>query len=181
VRDHRSQQALVAIRRILRATEFSAKRLARSAGLTTSQLVVLQILTEEGEATPGTISARVGLSHATVTTLIDRLEKRGFVARRRGEDDRRKVWIELTPEGRTALAGLPDTLQHRFQTRFADLPDWERAYIVAALERVAALLDAEHIDAAPVLDLGDIGSSPEDERVDGRIETRITTDADPRG
>ncbi|MDX6749348.1 MarR family transcriptional regulator [Geminicoccaceae bacterium 1502E] len=154
--EQRAQTALIALRRILRATELGSKQLARTFRLTTSQLIVLEILSERGQATAGAIAARAGLGQATVTALVDKLEQRGLVVRRRGEADRRQVWIELLDEGRRALAEVPGTLQTRFRDKFTGLEDWEQAYIVAALERVAALLDADKIDAAPVLDVGEI-------------------------
>lgn len=154
--EQRAQTALISLRRILRATELGSKQLARTFRLTTSQLIVLEILNERGQATAGAIAARAGLSQATVTALVDKLAQRGLVVRRRGETDRRQVWIELLDDGRRALAEVPGTLQTRFCANFERLPAWEQAYIVAALERVAALLDADKIDAAPVLDVGEI-------------------------
>jgi hypothetical protein len=54
------------------------------------------------------------------------------------------------------LSSAPDMMQDRFQDRFAQLPDWEQAMIVAMLERLTALLNADGIDAAPVIDAGAI-------------------------
>jgi hypothetical protein len=66
------------------------------------------------------------------------------------------VWIELTNTGKAALENSPDLLQHRFVKGFDNLEDWEQSMIIAALERVSALLDAGKVDAAPVLDVGDL-------------------------
>lgn len=141
----RARTTLIAIRRILRVTELSARALTRETGLNISQLLVLQILEEIGETTAGNVAARANLKQATVTSLLDKLEQRGLVRRKRGESDRRKVWIELLPAGHEALANAPDMLQERFRARFQELPDWEQAYLMGALERVAALLDAEDL------------------------------------
>jgi len=54
------------------------------------------------------------LTQATVTTLLNRLQERGLVTRRRGEDDRRKVYVELTPEGIRQLDRAPESLHERF-------------------------------------------------------------------
>ena len=54
----------------------------------------------------------------------------------------------------------PDALQQRFVQRFESLEDWEQAMVVASLERVAAMLDADEIDASPVLSVGEIVSQP---------------------
>lgn len=152
----RTEQALVALRQILRATELNARALARRSGLTPSQLIILQLIARTPDATPGAIARAASLTQATVTALIDRLERAGFVRRRRDLADRRRVFVDVTEQGRAALAATPDTLQDRFESRFAALADWEQSMLIAALERVAYLLNAEEIDAAPVLDYGAI-------------------------
>lgn len=163
--DERAQSSLIALRRILRVTEMNERLLARRSGVTTPQLIVMQIVAESGEATPKTIARRAGVGQATATALIDKLEARGFAQRERGSTDRRQVFVSLTDAGRAALAASPDPLHARFVTRFSALPDWEQAMLVAALERTAALLDASGIDASPVLHAGAIdqpGNGPPD-------------------
>src|SRR5690606_6760432 len=49
-----------------------------------------------GAQTPGAIAREIRLTPAAVTALVDRLEKRGDVARRSDPDDRRKVWVSTT-------------------------------------------------------------------------------------
>lgn len=152
----RSQQALSAMRQILRATENYARNLSRSTGLTASQLLLLQVLDQHGETTAGQIAAHMGITQATTTSLLHKLEARALVRRQRGDSDRRQVWLSLTAEGREKLAAAPDGLQEIFKERFENLESWEQAMLVAALERVVALLDADALDAAPVLDVGAI-------------------------
>lgn len=152
----RSQQALSAMRQILRATENYARNLSRSTGLTASQLLLLQVLDQHGETTAGQIAAHMGITQATTTSLLHKLEARDLVRRQRGDSDRRQVWLSLTAEGRDKLAAAPDGLQEIFKERFENLESWEQAMLVAALERVVALLDADALDAAPVLDVGAI-------------------------
>ncbi|MBB5517838.1 MarR family winged helix-turn-helix transcriptional regulator [Amphiplicatus metriothermophilus] len=152
----KAEQALVALRRILRATEINARALARRAGLTPSQLIILQVISRAENVTLGAIAREVSLTQATVTALVDRLERAGFARRRRDHEDRRRVLVKLTEAGRAALAAASDSLQERFETRFAALADWEQSMLIAALERVALLLNAEDLDAAPVLDYGAI-------------------------
>lgn len=150
----RTESALRAIRRLLRAAELGEKQLAAATGLTPSQLVVLQEVERRGETTAGSIATAVQFSQATVTNLVDRLVERGFVLRSRREQDRRQVWVSLTDEGRAALISAPDMMQDHFRTRFEKLPDWEQGMIVAMLERLAGLLNADRINAAPVIDAG---------------------------
>lgn len=156
----RSADALVAMRRIMRAAEFASRDLAARSGLTPSQVVVLQIIEQEGEAGAGAIADTAQISQATVTVLLDKLEAAKLVTRRRGEEDRRRVSVKLTEAGRKILAKTPDVLQNRFVSRFEKMVDWEQATVVAALERVAALLNADGIDASPILDIGSLDRLP---------------------
>ena len=155
---HRAQSSLVALRRILRATETTARNLSRTTGLTPPQLMVLSTLAQQVEVTQTAIARAVGVSQATATALVEKLARRGYVRRRRGETDRRQVWVSLTEEGRDAWDAAPDPLQLRFAERFAALPDWEQAMIVAALERVAGLMDVAEQDAAPLLHVGEVAA-----------------------
>ena len=155
--EDRAHSSLVALRRILRASETNARALARETGLTTAQLIVLQIVGDAGETTPKAIAKRAGTSQATVTSLVEKLRQRGFVARERGESDRRQFWLSVTPAGAKALADAPDPLHARFAEGFHQLPDWEQAMIVAALERVAYLVGAEKRPADDALHVDPMG------------------------
>lgn len=155
----RTDAALIALRRILRATEQHERELAQAAGLTPAKLRVLQILAgnEGRRATPTRLAGQMGVSQATVTALVDQLEKRGLTQRERSDTDRRQLLVNLTEAGAQALSDAPDALQQHFVQGFTALQDWEQAMLVAALERVAAMLNAAGIDASPVLTLGEIG------------------------
>ena len=148
----RLNAALVAMRRILRATDIHAKQLSRETNLKTSQLLVIQTIDEVGEMTIGEIAASVNLAQASVTAIVQRLQDAGLLTRQRGDSDKRKVYVQLTPEGREVLERAPTALHDRFSERFSELADWEQMQMVAVLERVAAMMDADRIEAAPVLD-----------------------------
>ncbi len=154
--DSRSQTALVALRRILRVTELNARKLADRSELTASQLLVMQQVERNRKALPSAIAKAVDLKQATVTVLLNKLEQAGLVTRQRDTEDRRRVWIELTPAGQAALDRSPDLLQTRFEQGFNSLEGWEQSMMIAMLERVAKLLNAEEIEAAPILDVGDL-------------------------
>lgn len=155
-------QVLIELRRILRATQLNARDLARVSGMTTSQLIVLQNLKAHGEMTPRQIALSMNLTQATVTSLLDRLQERGWIIRRRGEQDRRRVHVQITEAGRKQLERTPESLQQRFVTQFKSLQSWEQTSILAALQRVAHMLDAASIDASPVLDVGRIDRPAEE-------------------
>jgi DNA-binding MarR family transcriptional regulator len=155
----RTDTCLVALRRILRATEIFGRELAKAAGLTPAQFRVLQVVAEQGWATPSQISSRMGVSQATVTALIDKLQQHGAVERRRSKVDKRQTDVVITPEGQALMENAPDALQQRFVRQFESLHDWEQAQLISSLERVSQMLDAHDLDASPVLTAGEIRST----------------------
>ena len=150
------EQVLVALRRVIRATDLHSKRLSKHAGLTGPQLLIMRTIRALGEVTIGTIADKVSLSQATVTTILDRLEHRKLVYRVRSTQDKRKVHAHLTEDGADILARAPQPLQEDFIKKFQSLHEWEQTMIIASLQRVANMMDADDIDASPVLDVGPV-------------------------
>jgi DNA-binding MarR family transcriptional regulator len=145
-------QVLIALRQIIRAIDLHSKKLERESGLTGPQLLVMQIIYEEGPLTSGVLARSVSLSQATVTTILDRLEKKGYLTRERDTEDKRKVWVQLSDNGKQALQNAPTLLQESFVSSFAQLKDWEQSLILSSLQRIASMMQASELEAAPVLD-----------------------------
>jgi len=148
------EEVLIALRRVIRATDLHSKYLAKTTGLTAPQILLLQTLRDKGQITIGELASQVSLSQATVTTILDRLEKRDLVYRQRSKTDKRKVHAFLTDKAQEILIKAPIPLQEQFTRQFSELQEWEQTMIISALKRVAQMMDAQHIDASPVLDIG---------------------------
>ena len=144
--------ALISIRRILRATELHGKELRAATNLKTSQLMVLQALEDDDDMTVGAITDQVRMAQASVTAIVVKLEQMGMVVRARGTTDKRKVFVRLTKLGHSVLEESPEALHRRFAQQFEPLQAWEQTVIVSALQRVATMMNAPELDAAPVLD-----------------------------
>ncbi len=147
---------LVALRRIMRASSLHSRKLGKSVGLTVPQLVVIRAIGHEGLPSASEVARAVSLSQATVTTILNRLEERGLLTRERSTQDRRRVILQLTEAGSAVLREAPLPLQDTFSGRFDALSQWEQHQIVSALARVAEMMDADGIDAAPLLDGADV-------------------------
>lgn len=146
-----TEATLRSVRRIARALALASRELARRYGLTAPQLMCLRLL-KDGEALcAGTIASALSLSPQTVTGLIDRLESQGLVLRGRSETDRRQVLVCLTPLGRETVAAAAPTLQDRFVARLNALAPARRKVLRRALAAVVTLLEADALDAAPLL------------------------------
>jgi DNA-binding MarR family transcriptional regulator len=76
---------------------------AQRVGLGASDSQLLSLLNLHGPLTPGRLAEMTGLTSGTITGVIDRLEKGGFVRRERDASDRRKVVVTTVPEAMAAL------------------------------------------------------------------------------
>ncbi|WP_417460406.1 MarR family winged helix-turn-helix transcriptional regulator [Kordiimonas sp.] len=150
---------LISIRRIMRAIDLQSKRLVKMSGLTAPQLVVMQALRRDGKVSPSSVARTVALSQATITSILDRLEKADLVRRERSETDKRIVYACLTTEGQKRLEEAPELLQAGFLRQYRQLEEWERTMLVSALQRISTMMDAEDLDASPILDIGEIEKS----------------------
>ncbi|MDQ2077864.1 MarR family winged helix-turn-helix transcriptional regulator [Marinimicrobium sp. ABcell2] len=153
------EEVLVALRRVIRATDLHSKRLVKTASVTGPQLLLMQIVANKGDMTISELAREMSLSQATVTTILDRLQKRELIERVRSETDKRKVYPCLTHHGRKILSSAPTALQDNFVRKFRSLDEWEQSMIIASLQRIAEMMDAKDIDASPFLDIGALDRS----------------------
>lgn len=144
---------LVNLRRIIRATDLQSKRVVKACGLTIPQIMVLRSIEELGDVTVRRISDSVSLSQATVTTILNRLEDRKFVERVRAQKDKRIVNARLTTLGLDVLKTTPPLLHEKFIDEFESLDGWQQTQILSSLQHIAMMMDAESLDAAPLLDI----------------------------
>jgi DNA-binding MarR family transcriptional regulator len=154
-------EILVALRRITRAIDLHSKRLQKETGLTTSQLLVMEIISKLGSPSPSTIAREMVLSQATVTSLLDRLTKSELVVRIKSDQDKRSVTVDLTERGRELVSHAPELLQADFLKKYRKLPDWQRHSLIASLQQIAHMMDAEQLDASPILDTGELNHQPD--------------------
>jgi len=156
------EDVLRSIRRITRAIDLSSKKLAQTYGLTGPQSLIMHEIDRQKSIPISTLAARVSLSHATVTDILNRLFKRGLVVRVRDDKDKRRILASLTEAGHELISKLPPLLQDEFLGEFNKLEPWEKHMILAVLKRVAAFMDSDKLDAAPILTAGPVQTSETD-------------------
>ena len=153
------RQVLVALRRIIRAVDLHSKYLAQRYGLTGPQLVLLQEIAHSQPVPTGALAQKISLGQATVSSILDRLEKRGLVKRSRSEEDKRRVMNEVTDNAIRILERSPSLIQNRFVIEFGKLADWERSLVLSTLQRVAHMMHADELEASPVLVSGPLDAT----------------------
>ena len=149
-----TDDVLIAIRRVIRAVYLHSRKLNQSYSLTGPQALVLKEIVARKRISPGELAKQISLSQATITDIVKRLEKRGLVTRVRDAKDRRKILLEITKDGKALIKAAPQLLQEQFIERLSKLEDWEQTLLLSSLQRVASLMDAEELDAAPLLTSG---------------------------
>jgi DNA-binding MarR family transcriptional regulator len=152
-----SDEVFIVLRRIIRVIDSNSRYLAQKYGLTVPQLSILQELSSIGEVPVGTLAKNINLSNATVTDILDRLEKRNFIIRTRSTLDKRRVYVKMTESGQTVLLQTPAVLQEHLKKEFEQLQDWEKTLLLSSLQRIATMLESQ----TAVKDfLQEIGSNP---------------------
>ncbi|MDP2515065.1 MarR family transcriptional regulator [Photobacterium damselae subsp. piscicida] len=151
------EEVLIALRQITRAINLHSRKLNKNAGLTGPQLVLMRAIRDSGtEITIRQLSNNTNMSQATATTILDRLESRELVVRQRSQLDKRKVHAHLTEKGKALLEKAPMPLQDSFISQFQTLEDWEQSLLLSSVQRISSMMNAEHLDVAPLLEVGSI-------------------------
>jgi DNA-binding MarR family transcriptional regulator len=114
---------------------------SRDDALTLSQYALLQALASRETARVQELASEAGVTPSTATRILDALERRAIVSRRRLDEDRRGVTVSLTTQGREALNGQDAWLRGRQRAFYAGLPATEQELAPDLLVRLAALID----------------------------------------
>ncbi len=134
--------AVATVLALERAHALLARRLGRALApwrMSWAQALSLIILAEQGEPIPATrLVERLGLGRTAMTSVVDRLERRGWVTRRPSSADRRVTEVLLTAEGRAVVAAVRPVLEDAAAAAFARLDRDELVTWRAAVERLAA-------------------------------------------
>lgn len=156
-----SDSVMIAIRKIIQAIDLNSKKLVKQVGLTGPQLVILHTISSCGEMTAGEIAGAVSLSQSTVTGILDRLQKRELISRRRSDGDKRRIMVRITDNGERIMKEAPPVMQETFVERFSNLQEWEQSMILSALQHLVSLMDAKAIEAAPFLATSNLNANAE--------------------
>ncbi|WP_437186660.1 MarR family winged helix-turn-helix transcriptional regulator [Planctomicrobium sp. SH668] len=133
------QPAQEAILNLLRTSDLYQNRfgrLFRKFGITDSQYNVLRILRGEGTPLPSLeIASRMIQVVPAITGLIDRLEKQEFVSRQRCVQDRRVIFIQLTPKATALLEQMDDAVDELHHELIGHLTHSELKELIRLLEK----------------------------------------------
>jgi DNA-binding MarR family transcriptional regulator len=121
------------------------------AGFSGYQYAILALLDEAPRTTQAAIAHALQYDPSQLVSLLDGLEERGLIERRRDPNDRRRHVVSLTPDGRRQLAGFRTIIRTVEDEFLAPLDEEKRA----ALQELLLCL-AENTDSRFVLDAADV-------------------------
>jgi DNA-binding MarR family transcriptional regulator len=135
-------------RELVESTSFLLKRLGmlakersfqayEEAGFSPYQHATLAVLDEGSRETQGEIADVLGYDRGQLVGILDELEERGLIERRRDPNDRRRHIVSVTPEGRQALARLRALAEKIDDEYLAPLSEEERETLHTLLFRLA--------------------------------------------
>jgi DNA-binding MarR family transcriptional regulator len=130
------------LRKIIRGLNLESKRVQKECGISIPQLLCLNHLRQSTafQSTTKALSERLNLNPSTISGIVSRLEKRGYVARLPKREDRRVTYISLTAEGERMFEQAPDLLDQQLNERIASLPAQTQASLSEALDILINLL-----------------------------------------
>ena len=135
-------------RELAESTSFLLKKLGHKAkeqamdayeeaGFTPYHHAVLALLDESSRETQGAIADALGYDRGQLVGILDELEERGLVERRRDPEDRRRHIVRLTPEGKRALTTVRKLSKQLDQDFLGSLSDEDREALHALLAKLA--------------------------------------------
>ncbi|EAD8124671.1 MarR family transcriptional regulator [Listeria monocytogenes] len=111
------KEVIFSFREVQRKTHHVLAEEAANREITTTQLLAIRELQKESELTLGELAERMKLGKSTVSGIVDRLVKAGFLKRTRNESNRRALSLELTEKGATKAATKAAETYHVFFNR----------------------------------------------------------------
>jgi DNA-binding MarR family transcriptional regulator len=128
------------LRRISHVVYTKGREILGDFGITSPQFDALLYLHRDGDMPMGALCDRMSLACSTVTDLVDRMEKGGFVARERDQSDRRVIKVRLLPRGQEMVAKVMASRIRYLTDILSVLPPAERTKAIADLEAIYSLI-----------------------------------------
>lgn len=113
--------------------------------LSASQVVILITLGDLKACTVGVLAREKGVSVPTMTGVIERLRKAGYVSRRHSKSDRREVIIKLTAKGEKAVAVIVQIVRKKWEGLALVLSEKERGSYIRILRKLVKIINDKKV------------------------------------
>ena len=144
-RDSEISEIMQSLRRIIRTIQDYYQEVFNKYGITGPQLWALKTIYQEGSLTQGELSQMMYLHPSTITGVIDRLGKKGYVLRDRNQQDRRVVKVMLTPMGKKLVKKAPNPVQGKMIYGLRKLNKKEIQLIYHSMQKLVEIMEAQNV------------------------------------
>ena len=151
-RDAAISETMQSLRRIIKSLQDYSQTVYSHFGITGPQLWVLKTLYQNGILSLGELSKGMYLNPSTITGVVDRLEKKGFVLRGRNEIDRRVVKVQLTPKGTELVKRAPNPIQGKMVYGLRKLKKDELFSIYRSVDKLVEIMEAHDVKVTFLFD-----------------------------
>lgn len=150
-------EILIDIRKIVRSINLESKRIEKEYGVSIPQILCLNYLNnkESLQATSTELKNFLNLNASTITGIISRLEKKGFVAKLPNKKDKRVSYITITAKGAKLIENNPSLLHERLSQKLKSLPTARVDELKRAINLLVDIMGIESLDAAPLITMED--------------------------
>jgi DNA-binding MarR family transcriptional regulator len=128
------------LRRVFQVIQEYSKKVEHTTGLTSPQLWAIKVLAESAPMKVSELARRMYLHPATVVGVLTRLESHGLIKRTRSKEDRRVVWVNLTPKGKNLVAAAPEVAQGLLVMGLEKIPLSGLKEVNKGLKRLVSIL-----------------------------------------
>ena len=131
------------IKRVFNQTMPRAESLFADADFTFTQWIVLMSLRDGIASTAAEVARHIGHDPGATTRLIDELEERGLLERKRSSEDRRVVRLSITPAGKAIAKKLMPRIVDFWNSTLKDFSREDFAQLVTLMTRLLTALEAQ--------------------------------------
>jgi DNA-binding MarR family transcriptional regulator len=153
-------EVMQSLRRIVKSIKDYSYEVSRKFGITGPELWVLKTISSNGCVSPSHLSKKMYLHPSTITGVVGRLEKKAYVLRDRGQEDRRAVRVHLTPKGKKLLRKTPNPIQGKMIFGLRKLKREELNSIYDALKKLVEIVEAQNVKVTFIFDQEQIKEEP---------------------
>jgi DNA-binding MarR family transcriptional regulator len=144
-RDAAISEIMQSLRRIIKSLQDYSQTVSSHFGITGPQLWALKTLYQRGSLSLGELSKGMYLHPSTISGVVDRLEKKGFVLRDRTEKDRRVVKVCLTPKGKMLVRRAPNPVQGKMIYGLRKLKKEKLNLIYESVQELVGIMEAQNL------------------------------------
>ncbi len=146
--ERKVERLAVIVERIIKAAQRFVRMECDDLDLTPHQMLLLRMLETHGPMTVGELRRETSAAQSTMSEMVGRLARAGYVHKKPDPDDRRSVKVAVTANGKAILGARMREISRRHHTVLSALSDEDQERLLAAFETISELMDRAAANAA---------------------------------